>query len=94
MESSRNFTENSNFKCEIGEKSFSTIHTKKLHIKTVHEGAKKYSRNICNRTFGRTDHLTSHLKSCLKGPKNFKCETCEKILYTFRRTEKSHTDSS
>ena len=68
MESSRNFTENSNFKCEICEKSFSTIHTKKLHIKTG-PGHMDQNCDICSKSFSTKIGVMQHIK---KAHKNIK----------------------
>ena len=41
-------------------KNFSKGYNLKVHIKTVHEKEKKFICQICNKGFGKLQHLETH----------------------------------
>ena len=74
------FHENVN-KCEICEKVFKTQKTLKNHFTTAHYGKVRIiACNICTKTFSTQSKLKIHIKTVHEGLKDYKCESCGKLL--------------
>jgi uncharacterized Zn-finger protein len=55
--------------------SFGRAGDVKRHIQ-VHDEKKKYKCEFCDRSFGRSDHMRSHVRTVHQNIKPFKCQLC------------------
>jgi len=69
--------ERKTFTCNFCSAAFTTAQNLKGHIKSVHEGVKPYSCQICDRAFAYKDTLEAHMPTHT-GEAAYKCENCEK----------------
>ena len=67
-----------NFQCEICAKKFTTKWSLKVHMKTIHEGAKDHECAICGKKFSRKSSLKRHVSSVHQNKKDFNCDQCDK----------------
>jgi len=65
------------FTCNFCSAAFTTAQNLKGHVKSVHEGVKPYSCQICDRKFAYKDTLEAHMPTHT-GEAAYKCENCEK----------------
>ena len=79
-------------KCNICEKVFKTKKVLHQHMKEIHE-KKKYKCQNCGKEFGKSGHLTRHMKTHedaeTKLKTKLKCDSCDKT-FTRKDNLKSH----
>ena len=78
-----------NYKCIICGKTFSLTGGLKRHIKTAHEGRRRYHRcDHCGKSFSEFSNLKKHIKFVHEGQKDHKCEHCGKSFSEFSYLKK------
>ena len=65
------------FQCHICLATFSTNHSFKRHIASVHEGKRPFKCDTCDTKFAAKQYLNIHVAAIHKGRKPFKCGTCD-----------------
>ena len=68
------------YKCDKCDKTFCQSGNLKIHIKTVHEGARDYKCDNCGKAFASNNGLNYHIHAAHNEEKNLKCETCGKFF--------------
>ena len=66
------------YHCKFCRKRFSTVHSLKRHIHTVHEGNKDYKCESCSKSFFQSGSLNKHTYTVHEGHRDFKCKFCGK----------------
>ena len=74
--------EDTTFKCELCEKSFTTKGNLKTHVEKVHEGKKPIKCGFCEETFEQKVTLNKHIVSVHEEKKVFNCNLCQKTFAT------------
>ena len=69
-------------------KTMGSLQILEHHIKTVHEGVKKFQCTYCPKSFGWREGFKSHIRTVHKGIK-FNCDLCEKS-FTQKHSLKTH----
>ena len=77
MELSKCIIINDEFKCEICEKSVSTVPCEDKHVSVIHKQCK-----TCGKSFSRSGELKKHIKTIHEGQRNYKCDFCGKSFTT------------
>jgi hypothetical protein len=71
-------------KCDLCEKSFTSIHASIRHVESVHDKIKKAKCDICQRPFRRQYDVTAHIKEVHLQMKRHKCVQCERSFFKKR----------